>query len=108
MQRNLGYKSAHPTLADVLAATDTIARCARHPHGPEAYAALTTAIDDVEHSLTKLRHAVDPASFNLHESALARQLLDGVTNPTTDTDQCTIAKLPATYVRKAADCPDAA
>ena len=105
VQRNLGYKSAHPTLADVLAATDTIARCARHPHGPEAYAALTTAIDDVEHSLTKLRHAVVPASVNPHESALARQLLDGLTNPTTEADQCTIVELAATYVRNAAERP---
>jgi hypothetical protein len=28
VQLNLGYESAHPTLADILAATDTITRCA--------------------------------------------------------------------------------
>jgi len=28
LQHNLGYESAHPTLADILAATDTITRCA--------------------------------------------------------------------------------
>jgi hypothetical protein len=28
VQHNLGYESAHPTLADILAATDTITRCA--------------------------------------------------------------------------------
>jgi hypothetical protein len=108
VRHDLGHENAQPTLAGILTATDTIARCARDLFGPDAYAALTTAIDDVDQSLTKLRHAVDPASFNLHESALARQLLDGVTNPTTDTDQCAIAKLAATYVRKAAVCPDAA
>jgi len=107
VQHNLGY-TAQPTLADVLAATDTIARCARHLHGPEAYAAPTTAIDDVEHSLTKPRHAADRASVNPHESALARQLLDGLTNPTTEADQCTIVELAATYVPQSRQTPDPA
>ena len=58
------------------------------------------ATDDVKFSHARLRAAVEPATLPLHEMALTRRILDGLTDPTTSAD-CTIASLAAEYARKA-------
>jgi hypothetical protein len=108
VQSNIGPTTAHPTLAGIITATKTVARCAGHLYGADAFVALSNAVDEVQHTLAKLRLAVDPASVHLHESALARQLLEGLTDPTTDTNQCTIVALATSYVRKATKRADSA
>jgi hypothetical protein len=107
VQSTIGL-TTQPTLAGVVTAAKTIARCAGQLYGSDAYVTLFTLIDDVQHYLAKLRLAVDPASVHLHESALARLLLDNLTDPATDTDQCSIATLTANYVRKATKRADSA
>ena len=104
----IGHTTAQPTLAGVITAAKTIARCAGQLYGSDAYVTLFNLIDDVQHYLAKLRLAVEPASVHLHELALARLLLDNLTDPAINTDQCSIATLTASYVRKATKRADSA
>ena len=97
VQNNLG--PGHTTsLTNLLTAINTIARCAGQVYNAEAYVCINAATDDVKFWLNKLRAAVDPASLSLHETALARRIIDGVTDPATDS---TIALLASEYVKKA-------
>jgi hypothetical protein len=99
VQHNLGH--GHTTsLSGLLTAINTIARCAGQVYNAEAFLYIIAATDDVKFWLSKLRAAVDPASMALHESALARRILDGLTDPATSTDS-TIALLASEYVKKA-------
>ena len=99
VQQNLGH--GHTTsLTNLLAAINTIARCAGQVYNAEAYVCINAATDDVKFWLNKLRAAVDPASLSLHETALARRIIDGLTDPTTSADS-TIALLASEYVKKA-------
>ena len=78
----------------------TIARCAGQVYNAEAYVSINAATDDVKFWLSKLRAAVEPASVALHETALARHIIDGLTDPTTSADS-TITLLASEYVKKA-------
>jgi hypothetical protein len=99
VQQNLG--PGHTTsLTNLLTAINTIARCAGQVYNAEAYVSINAATDDVKFWLNKLRAAVEPASLSLHETALARRIIDGLTDPATCADS-TIALLASEYVKKA-------
>ena len=99
VQQNLGHGPT-TTLTGLLTAINTIARCAGQVYNAEAYVSINAATDDVKFWLSKLRAAVEPASVALHETALARQIIDGLTDPTTSADS-TITLLASEYVKKA-------
>jgi hypothetical protein len=97
---NLGPGHTTPSLPNLLAAINTISRCAGQVYNADAYIALNAATDDIKFCQAKLRASVEPASLPLHEMALSRRILDGLTDPI-DNAGCTIASLAAGYVRKA-------
>ena len=97
---NLGPGHTTPSLTNLLSAINTVSRCAGQVYNADAYLALNAATDDVKFCLAKLRASVDPAAFPLHEMALSRRIVDGLTDPIAS-GGCSIASLAAGYVRKA-------
>ena len=83
-----------PSFSNLLAAFNTISRCAGQIYNADAYLGINAATDDVKFCHAKLKAAVEPASIPLHEAALTRR------DPTTGAG-CTIASLAAEYARKA-------
>jgi hypothetical protein len=83
-----------PSFSNLLAAFNTISRCAGQIYNADAYLGINAATDDVKFCHAKLKAAVEPASIPLHEAALTRR------DPTTGAG-CTIASLAAEYTRKA-------
>ena len=95
-----GLGHTTPSFSNLLAALNTISRCAGQIYNADAYLAINAATDDVKFCHAKLKAAVEPASIPLHETALTRRIIDGLTDPSTGAD-CTIASLAAEYTRKA-------